>query len=499
MDRRGSGILLHITSLPSSCGIGDLGRVAYEFVDFLSETGQSYWQILPLNLTCTHYGNSPYSSYSAFAGNPLLLSLEQMVEDGFLAQEDLVGQPTFPVKKVNYQKVTGYKHKVLRIAYEKNKSEFPKDREFRRFCRESAYWLDDHVLFMALKKSFPGVEWNSWPQGLRDRGAGTIKEWKHKLREPIERERFFQYLFFRQWNRLKEYCSNKKIRIMGDVPIYVNYDSSDVWAHQEIFKLDENMKSHFVTGVPPDYFSATGQLWGHPVYDWDVLKNSSYAWWIKRIEHNVKLFHLFRLDHFRGFVGYWEIPADEKYAINGKWVPAPAKDFFETLLKHFPNLPIVAEDLGVITPDVREIADLFGFPCMRVILFAFGDDVSTNPYAPHNYTRNCVTYTGTHDNNTIKGWFHKEADAECKKRLALYVGRKVSENSVHWELIRLGMRSIADLVIIPMQDILGLGEAARMNLPSSPKGNWEWRFTNEHITPSLRQKLLEITSIYGRA
>lgn len=499
MDSRGSGILLHITSLPSSYGIGDLGQAAYTFVDFLGETGQSYWQILPLNLTCIHYGNSPYSSYSAFAGNPLLVSPEQMVEEGFLLQSDIVNHPTFPAKKVNYQKVTGYKYKILSIAYERSKATLQKDPEFQRFCRENSSWLDDYVLFMALKEYFQGVEWCNWPDGLRDRRAGVINEWQHKLKESVVRLRFFQYLFFRQWYTLKEYCSKRNIQIIGDVPIYVNYDSSDVWAHQEIFKLDENRRPLFVTGVPPDYFSSTGQLWGHPVYDWNVLKDNRYVWWIKRIEHNVKLFHLFRLDHFRGFVGYWEIPAHEKNAINGKWEKSPAKDFFRTLLKHFPFLPIIAEDLGVITPDVRDITNLFGFPGMRVLLFAFGEDVSTNPYAPHNYIRNCVAYTGTHDNNTIKGWFHREADAECKKRLSLYVGHNVSENSVHWELIRLAMGSVADLVIIPMQDFLGLGEAARMNLPSSPKGNWEWRFTKEKITPSLLKKLAEITRIYGRA
>ncbi|GJQ59146.1 MAG: 4-alpha-glucanotransferase [Candidatus Scalindua sp. AMX11] len=499
MDSRGSGILLHITSLPSSCGIGDLGEAAYAFVDFLGETGQNYWQILPLNLTCIHYGNSPYSSYSAFAGNPLLVSLEQMVEEGFLAQSDIVEQPTFPRKKVNFQKVTKYKHKILGVAYEKRKATLPQDPEFQRFCCENSYWLGDYALFMALKEVFQGDEWNSWPDGLRERRAVVIEEWQHKLKESIVRERFFQYLFFRQWYLLKEYCSKRNVQIIGDVPIYVNYDSSDVWSHQEIFKLDRNREPLSVTGVPPDYFSSTGQLWGHPVYDWAVLKDSRYAWWIQRMEHNLKLFHLFRLDHFRGFVGYWEIPADEKNAINGKWEKAPAKDFFRTLLKHFPSLPIIAEDLGVITPDVREIVNLFGFPGMRVLLFAFGDDVSSNAYAPHNYIRNCVVYTGTHDNNTVKGWFRTEADAECKKRLSRYLGYKVSEKCVHWELIRLAMGSIANLVIVPMQDILGLGEAARMNLPSTPKGNWEWRFMQEQITPALIQKLSEMTEIYGRA
>ncbi len=498
VDSRGSGILLHITSLPSSYGIGDLGGTAYTFVDFLGETGQSYWQILPLNLTCIQYGNSPYSSYSAFAGNPLLISLEQMVEQGFLAESDIIGHPVFPWKKVNYQRVTRYKYKILGRAYERGRATLSKDPEFQRFCRENSYWLDDYVLFMALKGYFQGREWSDWPDGLRDRRTETIEEWQHKLREPIVRESFFQYLFFSQWYLLKEYCTKRNVQIIGDVPIYVNYDSSDVWAHQEIFQLDKKRRPLFVTGVPPDYFSSTGQLWGHPVYDWGVLRDSCYKWWIKRFEHNIQLFHLFRLDHFRGFVGYWEIPADEKSAINGQWKKAPAKDFFRTLFKHFPHLPIIAEDLGVITPEVREVIDLFGFPGMRVLLFAFGEDDPMNPHVPHNYRRNCVAYTGTHDNNTIKGWFHREANAECKKRLSRYVGHYVSEKGIQWELIRLTMGSIADLVIIPMQDILGLGEAARMNLPSTPNGNWEWRFKQGQLTPPLQQKLAEITRTYGR-
>ena len=498
MDSRGSGILLHITSLPSSYGIGDLGSGAYRFADFLAEAGQSYWQILPLNLTCTGYGNSPYSSYSAFAGNPLLVSLDQMVDDGLLTKSDIADLPAFSGNKVNYRRATDYKYKILETVYKRSKDTLTEDPEFERFCGDNSYWLDDFTLFITLKRYFKGWEWSRWPEDLRGRKAGTLKKWKQRLSESIVREKFLQYLFFKQWYLLKKYCNRRNIQIIGDVPIYVNYDSSDVWANQEIFKLDEERKPLFVTGVPPDYFSATGQLWGHPVYDWDVLRQRRYSWWIQRIEHNIKLYDLFRLDHFRGFVGYWEIPAHEKSALNGKWKKSPARDFFKTLSKHFPHLPIIAEDLGVITPDVREIINLFGFPGMRVLLFAFGDDLATNPYAPHNYIKNSVVYTGTHDNNTIKGWFHKEVDPECKKRLSDYTGRRISERTVCWELIRLAMGSIASLVIIPMQDILGLGEKARMNLPSSPEGNWEWRFTREQISPMLIQKLADITRIYGR-
>ena len=499
MEKRGSGILLHITSLPSSYGIGDLGPEAYRFVDILKEINQSFWQILPLNLTCSGFGNSPYNSFSAFAGNPLLISLELMVEDDILMKTDIERHPTFPKGRVNYGAVTKYKNKILDLAFEKNKDKLAGNHEFERFCNENSIWLDDSALFISIKKYLNNVDWSKWPEELRDRRKSAIKEWEDRLREMILKEKFFQYIFFKQWYALKDYCSSKNIQIIGDVPIYVNYDSSDVWANPELFKLDKEKKPTFVTGAPPDYFSSTGQLWGHPVYNWEVLKKTGYEWWIRRIEHNLKFFHMFRLDHFRGFVGYWKIPANEKTAINGEWVEAPAKDFFNTLFKHFPNLPIIAEDLGFITPDVREIMNLFGFPGMRVLLFAFGADIPTNPYAPHNYINKCVVYTGTHDNNTIRGWFKRESSPEDRKRLFEYIGHKVTEKDVHWELIKLVMSSVAEMVIIPMQDILGLGEKARMNLPASSKGNWEWRLTPEQLSPSLIRKLSEMTRIYGRA
>ncbi len=498
MEKRGSGILLHITSLPSSYGIGDLGPGAYRFVNFLAETDQIYWQILPLNLTCNDFGNSPYNSFSAFAGNPLLISPELMAEDDILMKTDIEKHPTFSKGRVNYGAVTKYKNKILDLAFEKNKDKLAGNHEFERFCNENSLWLDDCALFISIKKYLNNVDWSKWPEELRDRRESAIKEWEDRLREMILKEKFFQYIFFKQWYSLKNYCNSKNIQIIGDVPIYVNYDSSDVWANPELFKLDKKKKPTFVTGAPPDYFSSTGQLWGHPIYNWDFLKETQYLWWIRRIEHNLKFLHMFRLDHFRGFVGYWKIPANEKTAINGEWVEAPAKDFFNTLFKHFPSLPIIAEDLGFITPDVREIMNLFGFPGMRVLLFAFGEDFPTNPYAPHNYINKCVVYTGTHDNNTIKGWFKREASPEDRKRLFEYIGHKVTEKDVHWELIKLVMSSVAEMVIIPMQDILGLGEKARMNLPASSNGNWEWRLTPEQLSPSLIRKLSEMTRIYGR-
>ncbi len=497
MIKRGSGILLHITSLPSPYGIGDLGSGAYRFVDFLAESKQSFWQVLPLNPTCSVYGNSPYSSFSAFAGNPLLISPEILVEEGFLSKADIKPQ-RFSNKRVEYKSAGEYKNRILNTAYEKNRTSLTGAYEFKRFCSEHSYWLDDYCLFISLKRHFNGVEWSRWPKDLRDRRKDALEAWRERLNDIIIREAFLQFIFFKQWQAFKNYCEGRNIQIIGDVPIYVNYDSSDVWANTELFKLDKEKRPVAVAGVPPDYFSATGQLWGHPVYNWDVLNKRGYVWWIRRLEHNIKLFHMFRLDHFRGFIAYWEVRAKEETAINGRWVRAPAKEFFNALFKHFTHLPIIAEDLGIITPDVREVMNMFGFPGMKVLLFAFGKNLPENPYAPHNHVKNCVVYTGTHDNNTIRGWFRRELSSESRKRLSKYIGRKVSESTVHWELIKLAMMSVADMVIIPMQDFLGLGEWARMNLPARKDGNWQWRLEPRYLTPSLLKRISEIVMIYGR-
>jgi 4-alpha-glucanotransferase len=498
VGKRGSGILLHITSLPSPYGIGDLGKGAYEFVDTLVTNNQSFWQILPLSQTCKVYGDSPYSSFSAFAGNTLLISPDKMVEDGVLLKSDIEGHPSFSRESVDYRAATTYKEGIFRIAFKKSRRGLTENHDFSRFCSENLHWLEDYCLFISIKQYFNNLDWSKWPENLRDRREENLKEWKERLRENILMEQFLQFIFFKQWNDLKNYCESKGVRIIGDLPIYVNYDSADVWTNPEIFKLNEGKKPVFVTGVPPDYFSSTGQLWGHPVYDWTVLQETGYSWWVKRIEHNIKLYHMFRLDHFRGFVGYWEIQAEEKFATNGQWKKAPARDFFNILLNHFDSLPIIAEDLGVITPDVREIMDHYGFPGMRVLLFAFGEDRPSNPYAPHNYIKNCVAYTGTHDNNTVKGWFNNETSAEERKRIFDYIGHKVSEDQIHWELIKLVMSSVADMVIIPMQDILGLEENSRTNLPASSEGNWRWRLVPERLSPLITKKLSEMTRIYGR-
>jgi 4-alpha-glucanotransferase len=498
LEKRGSGILLHISSLPSQYGIGDMGPDAYRFVDFLAESGQSFWQILPLNQTNAAYGNSPYSSFSAFAGNHLLVSPDRLVKTGFLNEDDIKNPPDFSIDRVNYEEVTEYKEGLLEKAFEKISNSLEDHQDFQRFCADNSIWLDDYSLFLSIKANNNGNKWGEWPENLRDRHIDALSECHNKFIKSILKEKFLQFLFFNQWYALKNYCDSKNIKIIGDIPIYVNYDSADVWANPEIFSLDENRKPDYVAGVPPDYFSSTGQLWGHPVYKWDVITKSGYKWWIERIRHNLNLFHMFRLDHFRGFVGYWQVRSTEETAINGKWVPAPAEDFFNTLLKHVPASSIIAEDLGIITDDVRDIIVKFGFPGMKVLLFAFGEDLPTNPYAPHNHIKNCVIYTGTHDNNTIKGWYKSELNSEDRKRISLYMEREVNERNIHWELIRLAMMSVADLAMIPMQDILGLGENDRMNLPGSPNGNWEWRLRQELLSHDLIKILADMAIITGR-
>jgi 4-alpha-glucanotransferase len=495
MNKRGSGVLLHITSLPSQYGIGDLGPKAFEFLDFLHHTKQSFWQILPLNPTTPVFGNSPYSSPSAFAGNPLFISPELLIEEDLLSRSG-ISQREFPSDRVDYGAVANYKRLIFSTAYEnfKNRGD---NSEFQRFCSENSYWLEDYALFIVLKERFKDV-WSNWPDEIKNRNPKKLEEIRKESKDRVEFEKFLQYLFFKQWFSFKERCNSKGVRIIGDVPIYVSFDSVDVWANPNIFKLDENKRPTFVAGVPPDYFSETGQLWGNPVYRWDVLRESGFSWWIKRMEHNFKMFDIVRLDHFRGFVAYWEVPAGEKTAINGKWVEVPAEDFFNTLRGHFPNLPIIAEDLGYITSDVREVMDRFGFPGMKLLIFAFGDDFPRSIYLPHNYERNCVVYTGTHDNNTVRGWWKNESDVEQRKRFCRYIGKRVKESEVHWEFIRLAMMSVANFSIIPMQDILGLGEEARMNLPATSKGNWEWRLREEQITSSVEEKLRELTETYQR-
>jgi len=498
MKNRGSGILLHITSLPSSYGIGDLGPAAYQFADFLTQAKQCFWQILPLNPTYTAQGNSPYSSHSAFAGNPLLISPDLLVRNGYLKSSDLPRISSWPAGHVDYEAVSPYKKRLLAGVYEKCKRRLANDHEFSHFCHENAPWLDEFALFVALKEHFNEVDWGNWPKDLRDRNRKALAAAQKKFQHKILQEKFIQYLFYQQWFALKNYCKSGNLQFIGDLPIYVSYDSADVWSNPEFFKLDGEKKPLGVAGVPPDYFSALGQLWGNPVYRWEALQETQYAWWAKRLEHNLKLFDIIRLDHFRGFVAYWEIPAGEETAVNGQWRQAPAADFFKILFRHFPSLNIIAEDLGNITPDVRELIRLFRLPGMRILIFAFEEQPATSTHAPHNYSEHCVVYTGTHDNNTIKGWFKTEAGKASRKKLYDYLGHEANAKTIHLELIRLAMSSVAKMVIIPMQDILGLDGKARMNFPGTANGNWVWRLRAGQLTPALTKRLAAMTQIYGR-
>ena len=473
-----------------------MGPEAYRFVDFLSEAGQSFWQILPVNPS-SGLSNSPYQCSSAFAGNPLLISPDLLADDGLVEVDEVIGNSGFPRERVGFGTVHSHKRALLSTAHKRFRQ---KDRhaDYDAFCRVHHHWLNDYVLFMALKSRFHGEPWDRWPEEVRTRRPETLRSVEAEMSEDLDRERFQQFLFFKQWNALKQYCLQKGVQLIGDIPIYVHYDSADVWAHQDIFKLDAHSKPYVVSGVPPDYFSETGQLWGNPIYRWDILKARGYDWWLQRLQHNLYLTEVVRLDHFRGLVAYWEVPATETTAKNGTWKKVPVLDFFRQLLKRFPYLPIIAEDLGTITPDVREVIHRFDLPGMKVLLFAFGDDPATNPYVPHNVVRNSVIYTGTHDNNTTRGWFEKEADENMKTRLSAYLGRKVSVQTVHEELTRLAMMSVANLAIIPMQDVLGLGEASRMNCPAGGSGNWEWRLLSEQLTEQIATYLYDMTATYGR-
>ena len=493
MKTRASGVLLHVTSLPSSLGIGDLGPGAYRFVDFLEEAGQAYWQVLPLHPTELRHRNSPYHSESAFAGNTLVISPELLLESGLLSEAD-IGVSEHPSDRVDYAQVEKWKQGLFQICFER----FQAGHEFEVFCRENSYWLEDYAIFAALKRHYGRDSWSEWPDEIKHRNPDALEAMTNQLDREISYVKFLQYLYHGQWQRLRRYGRSKAINIIGDLPIYVHYESADVWSNPGIFKLDEEKRPVAVAGVPPDYFSETGQLWGNPVYDWHVLTREGYGWWIKRMGRALELLDFVRIDHFRGLVAYWEVGAHETTAINGQWLEAPALDLLKVLARRFPGLPVIAEDLGVIDPEVREVIAHFDLPGMKVLLFAFGDDVAHNPFTPHNHIRNCVVYTGTHDNNTVRGWFDHEALPEDKSRLFRYLGRGVTSETVHWEFVRMAMGSVADTVIIPIQDVLGLGGEARMNRPGTTDGNWTWRLLDSQLTPELGLKLREVTEVYGR-
>lgn len=496
-----SGILLHMVSLPSPYGIGDLGPDAYSFADLLAKSSQGIWQINPLNPTSLKMNNNPYDSPSAFAGNTMLISPQFLQEKGLIEKSDLDDRPSFPEGTIDYPRVTEYKERLLESAYERFRERgLATVREgcrYADFCSENSGWLDDYALFAACKEHFGDRSWDLWPLRIRDRDEGALDNLRQRLANRIEKEKFLQYIFFQQWYSLKEYCSRLGIRILGDLPIYVSYDSADVWTHPRIFDLDEKKMPITISGVPPDSFNENGQLWGNPTYRWDVMAEDDFSWFIRRVMHNLNLFDLLRIDHFRGLVAYWAVKAGSRTAKAGKWSQAPAEDFLGALKRRFPCLPIVAEDLGFITADVREVVNEFKIPGMRVLQFAFGEDIALCHHIPHNFIKNCVAYTGTHDTDTARGWFENGMPPEERERLFRYLGRRVSSEEVSWEMIRLTMLSIADTVITPMQDVLGLGSQARMNRPGEHNGNYRWRMLPTQMV--LDRRLKELTDISGRA
>ena len=473
--KRSSGLLLHITSLPSSYGIGDFGPDAYRFVDTLQKLHIAYWQILPLTPTEGVYGHSPYSSPSAFAGNTWLVSPELLYRHGLLQRNDLSQYTEFSHDSVNYDAVCFSKQKIFQIAFKNFKKQKKFHKDYEQFLSEQKNWLSDYALFVALKNKFGGSAWSQWPNGFKMRQPEELAKARDQLKENMDYVQFLQFIFYQQWQALRQYCHKRKVQIIGDMPIYASFDSADVWAHPEFYKLDENLDPQFVAGVPPDYFSETGQRWGNPVYKWDVLKETRYAWWVDRVRHSLDLYDYVRIDHFRGFAAYWEIPASEPTAIKGYWVQAPGEDFFQTMQQSFVKLPIIAEDLGYITQDVKDLMQQFHLPGMKILLFAFGGDMEENPYIPEKYVEHCIVYTGTHDNNTAVGWFVNDATEDEKNNLSEYLGRPLHRENIHWELIELAMMSNANTAVIPFQDLLGLGAEARMNTPSTTHGNWRWR------------------------
>ena len=494
---RSSGILLHPTSHPGRYGIGELGREAYQFIDFLAQSGQKLWQILPLGPT--GYGNSPYMSFSAIAGNHLLISLDLLREKNLLSDADFEDIPDFPLDQVDFERLIAWKIPLLRKAA----SNFVKGsdtilyKQFAGFCAGNADWLEDYALFMALSHAYQGKAWMEWPTEIRERHWGALETPKQELQEEIFLHKFLQFEFFEQWLALKRYANSLGIEIIGDIPIYVSHNSADVWANPQVFRLDPQTGNPLeVAGVPPDYFSATGQLWGNPLYNWDYLKNTGFDWWVRRLKAVLSLVDIIRIDHFRGLEAYWAVAFGQENAINGRWLKAPGYDLFNTIRDRLGKLPIIAEDLGDIDQAVLDFRDHFAFPGMKILHFAFGGDAG-NPYLPFNVERNCVIYTGTHDNNTTVGWFQDNANDYEKARLYQYLGAP-SGQGVAWDLIRLAYSSVANQAIVPLQDVLSLGSDARMNTPSVAEGNWSWRYRQEALTGEYSERLRDLVNLFGR-
>lgn len=493
---RRSGILLHITSLPGRLGIGSLNQSAYDWVDFLAQTRQTLWQVLPLGPT--GYGDSPYQSFSTFAGNPYMIALEELALDGLLDRGVLDHAPDFPRSFVDYGAIYNWKLPLLRhVAGEFNRrASITLKQEFEEFCTENGAWLDDYALFMALKDAHGGQSWIQWQMELRGRQPTALAASVAKEADAIHAHKLMQWLFFRQWLRLKRYANDQGILVVGDIPIFVAMDSADAWTAPDQFFLDSEFQPEVVAGVPPDYFSATGQLWGNPLYRWEKMKEDGYSWWINRVRGALRLYDLVRIDHFRGFAAYWEVPAGEQTAENGRWVAGPGADFFTAVRSQLgDDLPIIAEDLGEITPDVIELRNAFDLPGMKILQFAFSTDAS-DKFLPHNYGRNFVVYSGTHDNDTSWGWYRNTATDKERDFFRRYF--RTDGHDAAWTLIDAAWGSVADKAIVPLQDLLNLGGETRMNLPGRANGNWTWRFAPEQLTGHLADRLQETTTIYGR-
>ena len=498
--KRASGILLPVFSLPSEHGIGCFSKEAYQFVDMLKKAGQSYWQILPLGPT--GYGDSPYQSFSTYAGNPYFIDLETLVSEGLLTDaESREYDSEEQEESIDYEKIYKTRFKVLKKAYERFRDRMAgwhHEREaYERFISENAFWLDDYSLYMAVKDKNNGVSWNEWDAPLKNREEKALSEAREELAEEISFYKFQQYEFDRQWKKLHSYANEQGVKIIGDIPIYVAFDSADTWAAPQMFQFDENNEPEGVAGCPPDAFSATGQLWGNPLYDWEYHKKTGYEWWIRRIEHCLKLYDVVRIDHFRGFDEYYSIPYGETTAINGQWLPGPGMDLFRAIEEKLGRPEIIAEDLGFLTPSVLKLLKDSGFPGMKVLQFAFDARESSN-YLPHTYPENCVVYTGTHDNDTTRGWYH--AVGKCARDFAKeYMCKpRLDEDSLAGDFICLAMGSVADLCVIPMQDYLGLGSEARINIPSTLGGNWVWRMKKGQFDEETAAEIYRVTKLYGR-
>jgi 4-alpha-glucanotransferase len=494
MNKRGSGILLPIASLPSKYGIGSFSKSAYQFVDFLERSGQKYWQILPIGPTS--YGDSPYQSFSTFAGNPYFIDPDQLIEKGLLTAEECEEYDFGnDFRYVDYEKIYLSRFDMLRKAYER--SSFLTEEAYLSFRKENISWLEDYALYMAIKDSYGGLSWANWDEDIKLRKLQAMEACQKKLEKDILFYEFIQYQFHSQWEALKSYANSKGIRIIGDLPIYVAFDSADTWSRPELFQLDEKQNPIAVAGCPPDAFSLTGQLWGNPLYRWEAHTATGYSWWLERISYSLKLYDVVRIDHFKGFDEYYSIPYGDETAVNGHWEKGPGYHFFQTLKEQLGEADIIAEDLGYITQSLRDLLKKTGYPGMKVLQFAF-DSREESDYLPHNYDKNCIVYTGTHDNDTIVGWLKSinQADYDLARRYLNRKGKDMEE--IHWDFIRLAQQSVAKLCIIPIQDYLGLDSEARINIPSTVGNNWKWRVSSDVLTNDLAEKIKEITLLYGR-